>query len=176
MQSGGEAYIEEYYMRKKNEENRWHSATADLLYCILQEWSIRPYFVWRTVFSVCTIPDQRPSLRGDQRLGQVGFSPSRTTTSPTVYFQESRVAVQHPFPIMYYILCLNTFQVIQLIWTFSYFGDDARTTFSDRRCIVTMLAARRRSDTFVVGLIQVIWTSRIWGALIINCSETWCFM
>ena len=33
----------------------------------------------------------------------MGFSPSRTTTSPTVYFQESRVAVQHPLnPIMYY--------------------------------------------------------------------------
>ena len=32
----------------------------------------------------------------------MGFSPSRTTTSPTVYFQDSRVAVQHPFPIMYY--------------------------------------------------------------------------
>ena len=63
---------------------------------------IRPYVVWRTLFSVCTIPDQRPSLRRDQRPGQMGFSPSRTTTSPTVYFQESRVAVQHPFPIMYY--------------------------------------------------------------------------
>ena len=54
------------------------------------------------MFSVCTIPDQRPSLRRDQRPGQMGFSPSRTTTSPTGYFQESRVAVQHPFPIMYY--------------------------------------------------------------------------
>ena len=63
---------------------------------------IRPYFVCRTLFSVCTIPDQRPSLRRDQQPGQMGFSPSRTTTSPTVYFQESRVAVQHPFPIMYY--------------------------------------------------------------------------
>ena len=64
---------------------------------------IRPYFVRRTVFSVCTIPDQqRPSLRRDQQPGQMGFSPSRTTNSPTGYFQESRVAVQHPFPIMYY--------------------------------------------------------------------------
>ena len=42
---------------------------------------IRPYFVWRTVFSVCTIPDQRPSLWRDQRPGQMAFSPSRTTTS-----------------------------------------------------------------------------------------------
>ena len=36
------------------------------------------------------------------RPAQMGCSPSRTTTSPTVYFQESRVAVQHPFPNMYY--------------------------------------------------------------------------
>ena len=49
---------------------------------------IRPYFVWRTVYSVCAIPDQRPSLRRDQRPGQMGFSPSRTTTSPTVYFRK----------------------------------------------------------------------------------------
>ncbi len=42
---------------------------------------IRPYFVWRTVFSVCTIPDQRPSLWRDQRPGQMEFTPSRTTTS-----------------------------------------------------------------------------------------------
>ena len=42
---------------------------------------IRPYFVWRTVFSVCTIPDQRQSLWRDQRPGQMEFSPSRTTTS-----------------------------------------------------------------------------------------------
>ena len=62
---------------------------------------IRPLFCV-TVFSVCAIPDRRPSLRRDQRPGQMGFSPSRTTTTPTVYFQESRVAVQHPFPIMYY--------------------------------------------------------------------------
>ena len=74
------------------------------------------------------------------------------------------------------MLCLDTFQVIQLIWTFFYFGDDATTTFSDRRGIVTMLPARRQSDTFVVGLIQVLWTSRIRGAVIINGSETWCFM
>ena len=60
----------------------------------------RPYFVWRTVFSVCAIPDRRPSLRRDQRPGQMGFSPSRTTTSPTVYFQESRLAVQHPFQMV----------------------------------------------------------------------------
>ena len=32
----------------------------------------------------------------------MGFSPSRTTTSPTVYFQELRVAVQHPFPMVDY--------------------------------------------------------------------------
>ena len=51
---------------------------------------------------------------------------------------------------------LDTFQVIQLICTFFYFGDDTTTTFSDRRCIVTMLPARRRSDTFVVGIIQVL--------------------
>ena len=60
---------------------------------------IRPYFEWRIVFSVCTIPDRRPSLRRDQRPGQMGFSPSRTTTSP---FQESLVAVQHPFPMVDY--------------------------------------------------------------------------
>ena len=42
---------------------------------------IWPYFVWRTVFSVCTIPDQRPSLWRDQRPGQMEFSPSLTTTS-----------------------------------------------------------------------------------------------
>ena len=53
------------------------------------------------------------------------------------------------------MLCLDTFQVIQLILTFFYFGDNATTTFSDRRCITT-LPARRRSDTFVVGLIQVL--------------------
>ena len=58
--------------------------------------------MWRTVFSVCAIPDRRPSLRRDQRPGQMGFSPSWTTTSPTVYFQESRVAVQHPFPMVDY--------------------------------------------------------------------------
>ena len=62
---------------------------------------IRPCFVWRTVFSDCVIPDQRPSLRRDQRPGQMGFSPSWTNTSP-VYFQESRVAVQHPFPMVDY--------------------------------------------------------------------------
>ena len=59
------------------------------------------------------------------------------------------------------MLCLDTFQVIQLLWTLFYFGDDATTTFSDRRCIITMLPARRRSDTFVIGLIQLLWTSRI---------------
>ena len=81
---------------------------------------IWPYFVWRTVFSVCAIPDRRPSFRRDQRLGQMGLSPSRTTTSPHIIT----------------MLCLDTFQVIQLLWTFFYFGDDATTTFSDRRCIV----------------------------------------
>ena len=115
---------------------------------------IRPYFVWRTVYSVCTIPDQRPSLRRDQRPGQMGFSPSRTTTSPTVYFQESRVAVQHPFPIMYYYNVMPRHLSSNSI------------EFSDRRCIVTMLPARRRSDTLVVGLIRVLWTSRILGAVI----------
>ena len=107
---------------------------------------IRPYFVWRTVFSVCTIPDQRPSLRRDQRPSQMGFSPSRTTTSPTVYFQESCLAVQHPFPIMYYynvVRVLDTFQVIHLIWTFFYFGDDATMTFSDRRYDVASPPALR---------------------------------
>ena len=72
---------------------------------------IRPYFVWRTVFSVSAIPDQRPSLRRDQRPGQMGFSPSRTTTSPTVYFQGSRVAVQHPFPMVYYYNVASATQV-----------------------------------------------------------------
>ena len=43
-----------------------------------------------------------PSLRRDQRPGQMGFSPSRTTTSPIVYFQESLMAVQHPFPMVDY--------------------------------------------------------------------------
>ena len=56
------------------------------------------------------IPDQRQSLRRDQRPGQVGFSPSRTTSSPTVYFQVSRI-------ITMLSLCLDTFQVIQLILT-----------------------------------------------------------
>ena len=74
------------------------------------------------------------------------------------------------------MLCLDTFQVIQLIWILFYFGDDATTTFSNRRCIVTMLPTRRRSDTFVVGLIQVLWTSRIRGEAIINGSATWCCM
>ena len=44
---------------------------------------IRPYFIWRTLFSVCSVPDQRTSLKRDQRPGQMGFSPSRTTTSST---------------------------------------------------------------------------------------------
>ena len=74
------------------------------------------------------------------------------------------------------MLCLDTFQVIQLIWNFFYFGDDATTTFSNRRCIVTMLPACQHSDTFVVGLIQVLWTSRIRGEVIIKGSATWCFM
>ena len=76
------------------------------------------------------------------------------------------------------MLCLDTvtFQLIQLNWTFFYFGDDATTTFSNQRCIVTMLPARRPSDTFVVGLIQVLWTSPIRGEVIINGSATWCFM
>ena len=74
------------------------------------------------------------------------------------------------------MLCLDTFQVIQLILNFLLFGEDATTMFSNRRCIVTMLPARRRSDTFVIGLIQVLWTSRIRGEVIINGSATWCFM
>ena len=71
------------------------------------------------------------------------------------------------------MLCLDTFQVIQLLWTFFYVADDATTTFSERRCmtcIITMLPARRRSDTFVLL------TSRIRGAVIINGSAAWCFM
>ena len=140
---------------------------------------IRPHFVWRAVFSVSTIPDQRPSLRRDQRPGQIGFSPSRTTTSPTEYFQESWVAVQHPFPMVYYYnvvprhLSSNSIDLnFLLIWRRSYIY----VTFSDRRCIVTMLPACRRSNTIVVGLIQVLWTSHIRGAVIINGSTTWCFM
>ena len=34
---------------------------------------IRPHFVWRTVFYVCAVPDQRPSLKCDHRLGQMEF-------------------------------------------------------------------------------------------------------
>ena len=51
-------------------------------------------------------------------------------------------------------------------------------TFSDRHGTVSMLPARRRSDTFVglVGLIQVLWTSRIRKAVIINGCATLCFM
>ena len=49
------------------------------------------------------------------------------------------------------MLCLDTFQVIQLICTFFYFGEYATTPFSNRRCIVTMLPARRQSATFDVG-------------------------
>ena len=74
------------------------------------------------------------------------------------------------------MLCLDTFQVIKLIWTIFYFGDDATTTFSNRHGIVTMLPVCRRSDTFVVGLIQVLWTSRILWEVIINGSATWYFM
>ena len=53
-------------------------------------------------FSVCAVPDRRPSLKRDQRPGQMGFNPSRATTSPTVYFQGLRVVLQHPFPMVDY--------------------------------------------------------------------------
>ena len=58
-----------------------------------------------------------------------------------------------------------------------YFGDDATTRFSDRRCMVSMLPAQAAGaqDTFLVGLIQVIWTSRIRGAVIINGCATCIF-
>ena len=59
-------------------------------------------------------------------------------------FQESRVAVQHPFPIMYYYnvvprhLSSNSIDLnFLLFWRRRY----KSTTFSNRRCIVTMLPA-----------------------------------
>ena len=46
---------------------------------------IRPYFMGRPVFSVCAVPGRRPSLKRDQRQGQMEFSPSRMTTSSSVF-------------------------------------------------------------------------------------------
>ena len=61
----------------------------------------------RPVFSVCAVPGRRPSLKHDQRQGQMEFSPSRMTTSSTAYFPESRVALQHAFPkVDYYKVAL----------------------------------------------------------------------
>ena len=139
------------------------------------QWPSLFYDMWRTVFSVCAVPDRRSSLKRDQWPGQMGFSSSRMTTPSTVYFQESRVELQHSFPMVeYYNFALKT----PLKWTVFYFGD-ATTLWMDGCCIVsrrllTMLPAHRHSDTFVV--FQVFWTSRVRGSDIINGNATLCFM
>ena len=52
-----------------------------------------------------------------------------------VYFQESRVALQHPFPMVdYYNVALRQLWCISIALNFFYFGD-ATTTFSDRRTL-----------------------------------------
>ena len=56
------------------------------------------------MFSVCAVPDRRPSLKRDQQPGHMEFSPWRVTTSSrsTVYFHESRIASQYLFPMVDY--------------------------------------------------------------------------
>ena len=144
---------------------------------------IWPYFVWRTLFSVCVIPDQRPSLRRDQRPGQMEFSPSRTTTSSMlkVYFQGSRVALQHPFPIMYYYNVvpkhLSSYSIalnFLLVWRRRY--NDILKSMLHRYNVASPPALSHIIFCTVVCLIQVLWTSRIRGAVIINGSATWCFI
>ncbi len=100
---------------------------------------VRPYFVGRTVFSVCAVPDQWPSLKCDQRPGQMEFSPSRATISsrhnsifPRITCGASTCIRSQRWIIT--MLPSDTFEVIQLIWTFFYFGD-ATMTFSDRRAL-----------------------------------------
>ena len=102
---------------------------------------IRPYFVWRTVFSVCVVPDRRPSLKRDQ------FYPSRTTTSSphTVYFQESRVSLQHPL-VNYYNVALRRLRSNSAALNFPLFWRHYNDVL-DGGCIVTMLPAS--PDTFV---------------------------
>ena len=107
---------------------------------------IRPDFVWRTVFSVCAVPDRRPSLRCDHRPNKMEFSLSRTTTSiQCIHFQEPRVALQNPFPMVdYYNVALKHLWSNSIDLNFLIICRRCKDVL-DRRCNVIMLPARRRS-------------------------------
>ena len=110
---------------------------------------IRPHFVWRTVFPVCMIPDQRPSLWRDQRPGQMGFSPSRATTS----FPRNACGASTYVPNCVLLHCCAqtlwsnsiTLNCRLLFWRYNDILDG---------CCVVMLPARRGPDAFAV--IQVL--------------------
>ena len=84
---------------------------------------IRPYFVWRTVFSVCAVPDRRPSLKRDQRPGHMEFSPSRTTTFDYSVFPRIAGGASTKDRRRFIVTILpsrwrsGTFVVIKLLWT-----------------------------------------------------------
>ena len=106
---------------------------------------------------VRSLTDDHPSDTTNDRVGW-DFSPSRTTTSPTVYFQESRVAVQRfpgstLFPMVDYYNVVRHLSSNSIALNFLLFGrrrynDVLRSTL--HRCNVAS------PDTFVVGRIQVL--------------------
>ena len=124
---------------------------------------IRPYFVWRTVFSVCAVLDRRPSSKRNQRPGQMELSPSRTTISRIFcgeIKQEKRLskwlALQHPSSMLdYYNVALkhlwsNSIALnFLLIWWRINIHSWSRLDYYN-------VASRRHSNTFVES--HLFWT------------------
>ena len=119
---------------------------------------------------VRSLANDHPSDSTNDRVRWDFLSPSQTTTSPTVYFQESRVVVQHPFLFMYYYKhSSNSIDLNLLLFWRRRYNDVLRSTL--HRCDVASPPARRHLCSSL-GLIQVRLTSRIRGAVVINGSAT----
>ena len=108
---------------------------------------------------VRSLTNDHPSDATNDRV-RWDFLPRERPPRLHVYFQELQVAVQHPFPMVYYYnvmprhLSSNSIDLNFLLFWRRRYNDVLRSTL--HRYDVASHAARRRADTFVVGRIQVL--------------------
>ena len=143
---------------------------------------IRPYFVWRTVFFVCAVPDRRPSLKRDHLPGQMGFlslvddhfecsvfpriaggASTSVRTVPNCGLLVLQCCAQTP------LKQFNCFEPSFILPTLQL-----RSGWTLHRYNVNCQPVGAQTPKVVV--IQVLWTSRIRGAVIINDNATQRFM